>query len=111
MTTPLATDALDIVIFGGAGDLSFRKLLPALYMAHLHDKLSPQTRIVAVGRQAWTRDEYIDFIHQRTPDFIEKNAYTTADWQTFLARLVYVALDVTQAGDYAILCETSNGVK
>ena len=30
---------LDIVIFGGAGDLSFRKLLPALYMAHLHDKL------------------------------------------------------------------------
>jgi glucose-6-phosphate 1-dehydrogenase len=28
------SSAYDIVIFGGAGDLSFRKLLPALYMAH-----------------------------------------------------------------------------
>ncbi|HEY4294893.1 MAG TPA: hypothetical protein VGM85_00310, partial [Paraburkholderia sp.] len=26
---------LDMIIFGGTGDLSFRKLLPALYMAHL----------------------------------------------------------------------------
>jgi glucose-6-phosphate 1-dehydrogenase len=108
MTSPLSADALDIVIFGGAGDLSFRKLLPALYMAHLHDKLSPQARIVAVGRQPWTLDEYIDFIHQRTPDFIEKNAFNEADWQTFLARLVYVALDVTQASDYAKLKAACN---
>jgi glucose-6-phosphate 1-dehydrogenase len=108
MTSPLSADALDIVIFGGAGDLSFRKLLPALYMAHLHDKLSPQARIVAVGRQTWTLDEYIAFIHQRTPDFIEKNAYNETDWQTFLARLVYVALDVTQASDYAKLKAVCN---
>jgi len=108
MTSHHSADAVDIVIFGGAGDLSFRKLLPALYMAHLHDKLSPQARIVAVGRQRWTLDEYIDFIHQRTPDFIEKNAFNKADWQTFLARLVYVALDVTQASDYAKLKAVCN---
>lgn len=108
MNTSVTPEALDIVIFGAAGDLSFRKLLPALYMAHLHDKLAPQTRIVAVGRQAWTRDAYIEFIHQRTPDFIEKNAYTTADWQTFLARLVYVALDVIQASDYVKLKAVCN---
>ena len=108
MTSPLSADALDIVIFGGAGDLSFRKLLPALYMAHSHDKLSPQARILAVGRQTWTLDEYIDFIHQRTPDFIEKNAFNETDWQTFLARLVYVALDVTQASDYAKLKAVCN---
>ena len=30
---------LDLVIFGGVGDLSVRKLLPALYMAHLHNNL------------------------------------------------------------------------
>jgi glucose-6-phosphate 1-dehydrogenase len=108
MTSHHSADAVDIVIFGGAGDLSFRKLLPALYMAHLHDKLSPQARIVAVGRQRWTLDEYIDFIHQRTPDFIEKNAFNKADWQTFLARLEYVALDVTQASDYAKLKAVCN---
>ncbi len=39
------TALLDLVIFGGVGDLSVRKLLPALYMAHLHDNLGADTRV------------------------------------------------------------------
>ncbi|CAN1520143.1 Zwf Glucose-6-phosphate 1-dehydrogenase [Burkholderiaceae bacterium] len=97
------TGALDIVIFGGAGDLSFRKLLPALYMAHLHSRLSPGTRIVAVGRQNWSREEYLAFIDKHSPQFIEKNALTPDDWKRFMDRLVYVSLDVTAASDYAKL--------
>ena len=85
-TTPTETGALDIVIFGGAGDLSFRKLLPALYMAHLHSRLSPGTRIVAVGRQNWSREEYLDFIDKHSPQFIEKNALTPDDWKRFMDR-------------------------
>ena len=91
---------LDIVIFGGAGDLSFRKLLPALYMAHLHDKLDASARIIAVGRQDWTRQEYLDFIDKNSPSFIEKDAFTSDDWQSFLNRLVYVSMDVTNANDF-----------
>ncbi|WP_310646531.1 glucose-6-phosphate dehydrogenase [Limnohabitans sp.] len=102
-TTPTETGALDIVIFGGAGDLSFRKLLPALYMAHLHSRLSPETRIVAVGRQNWSREEYLEFIDKNSPQFIEKNAFTADDWKRFMDRLVYVSLDVTAASDYAKL--------
>ena len=102
-TTPIETGALDIVIFGGAGDLSFRKLLPALYMAHLHSRLSPETRIVAVGRQNWSREEYLEFIDKHSPQFIEKNAFTADDWKRFMDRLVYVSLDVTAASDYAKL--------
>ena len=93
----------DIVIFGGAGDLSFRKLLPALYMAHLHDKLQADTRIVAIGRQPWSRDEYLNFIDSHSPAFIEKNAFSSSDWQGFLSRLTYVSMDVTSAADYAKL--------
>jgi len=102
-TTPKETGALDIVIFGGAGDLSFRKLLPALYMAHLHSRLSPETRIVAVGRQNWSREAYLDFINEHSPQFIERNAFTADDWNRFMDRLVYVSLDVTAASDYAKL--------
>ena len=94
---------LDIVIFGGAGDLSFRKLLPALYMAHLHDKLDATARIIAVGRQEWTRQAYLDFIDQNSPAFIEKEAFSADDWQSFLNRMTYVSMDVTQAGDFAKL--------
>jgi glucose-6-phosphate 1-dehydrogenase len=94
---------LDIVIFGGAGDLSFRKLLPALYMAHLHDKLEANTRIIAVGRHAWSREEYLAFIDSNSPVFIDSDAFNANDWQGFLARLAYVSLDITQATEFSKL--------
>jgi glucose-6-phosphate 1-dehydrogenase len=77
----------DIVIFGGAGDLSFRKLLPALYMAHAHGKLEGDTRIIGIGRQAWSRAQYLEFINEQSPPFIEANAFKQDDWQSFLNRL------------------------
>ena len=61
-STPAPAAPLDLVIFGGAGDLALRKLLPALYMAHLHHNLPEGTRIVALGRQAWDRAAFIGFI-------------------------------------------------
>lgn len=105
IATPTQTSAapLDLVIFGGAGDLSFRKLLPALYMAHLHGKLAVEARIIAIGRQNWTREEYVAFIDSHSPAFLEASAYNVRDWQNFLARLNYVGMDALQAGDYAQL--------
>ena len=90
----------DIVIFGGAGDLSFRKLLPALYMAHAHGKLEGDTRIIGIGRQAWSRAQYLEFINEQSPPFIEANAFKQDDWQSFLSRLQFVQLDLINAGDY-----------
>ena len=84
------SSAYDIVIFGGAGDLSFRKLLPALYMAHAHDKLDRDTRIIGIGRQSWSREQYLDFINQQSPPFIETSAFKQTDWQSFLNRLQFV---------------------
>ena len=86
LSSPDAPD-LDVIIFGGAGDLSFRKLLPALYMAHVHDKLSEHTRIIALGRQAWSRDDYLQFIREHSLAFIDAQAFDANDWQRFLQRL------------------------
>jgi glucose-6-phosphate 1-dehydrogenase len=87
MSPVAAADAPDIVIFGGAGDLSCRKLLPAFYMAHMHSRLEPGVRIIAVGRQAWSRQQYLDFIDARSPAFIEPAAMDASLWAEFLARL------------------------
>ena len=106
MTTPI-TAPLDIVIFGGAGDLAFRKLLPALYMAHLHQRLPEGTRVLGVGRQPWSRDEYQAFINQHSTPFVDAETRASAshasDWPAFLSRLDYVPLDAGQAPDYARL--------
>lgn len=105
MTSAHDSAAPDIVIFGGAGDLSFRKLLPALYMAHLHSRLEDGVRIIAVGRQPWSRQQYLDFIDARSPGFIEPQAMETGAWRRFLARLQYVTVDVTEGRSYQALAD------
>ncbi|AOS78484.1 MULTISPECIES: glucose-6-phosphate dehydrogenase [Hydrogenophaga] len=104
METSTPTDApLDLVIFGGAGDLSLRKLLPALYMAHLHKTLPDDTRIVALGRHAWDRAAFTAFIDDKVRGFIASDALDALAWQGFVQRLVYVSLDATRAEDFAAL--------
>jgi glucose-6-phosphate 1-dehydrogenase len=102
-STPTPAAPLDLVIFGGVGDLSVRKLLPALYMAHLHNNLNPQTRIHALGRQAWDRGAFLAFIQEKVPGFIDPKAFKPEAWQGFMERLHFVSVDATQAGDFQAL--------
>ena len=96
---------LDIVIFGGAGDLSWRKLLPALYMAHLHDSLPERTRIVGVGRHDWNREQYVAFVDEMAAPQVEARCLLPEPWQGFLQRLDFVSLDASVADGYARLRE------
>ena len=51
------------VIFGGTGDLTHRKLMPAFYNL-VHDNLLPEHfAIVAVGRRPITLEQYRDDVH------------------------------------------------
>lgn len=42
--------SFDLVFFGGTGDLTWRKLMPALFQAWRHGKLPADGRILAVAR-------------------------------------------------------------
>ena len=95
-----AAAPLDLVIFGGVGDLSVRKLLPALYMAHLHNNLPEETRIHALGRQSWDRAAFLHFIHERVRGFIGEKAYTDEAWASFVRRLCYVCIDATEPASF-----------
>ncbi|WP_028225186.1 glucose-6-phosphate dehydrogenase [Paraburkholderia ferrariae] len=98
---------VDMIIFGGGGDLAARKLLPALYMAHLHRNLPPETRIIAVGRKNWTIDDYRAFMNEQSRPFIDQKAFDAAAWDRFLGLFQYVLIDVNAAADYARLKEAS----
>ncbi|WP_157272073.1 glucose-6-phosphate dehydrogenase [Azohydromonas aeria] len=95
MDTPDAAP-LDLIIFGGTGDLAWRKLLPALYMAHLHGSLGERHRIVGLGRHDWSRRQYVEFVDRMSRPVVEPAAMQPLHWQDFLRRLDYVQLDATQ---------------
>ena len=98
--TPSPAAPLDLVIFGGVGDLSVRKLLPALYMAHLHNNLPEQTQIIALGRQSWDRAAFLHFIQEKVRGFIGEKAYTDEAWASFVRRLTFVSIDATETASF-----------
>ena len=98
--TTTQSEELDILIFGGTGDLSFRKLLPALYMAHVHGRLPAHTRIIGVGRHAWDLAQYRSFLQEHSPPFVDPASFSNEAWDTFVQRIDYCSLDATQASDY-----------
>ena len=51
-------ESCSYVIFGSTGNLSRVKLMPALYHLEVAGKLSPGTRILALGRRPWERSRF-----------------------------------------------------
>ena len=84
---------MTIVIFGGAGDLTHRKLLPALYNLHVDHLLPPGIAIVGVGRKAMTDDAYREFAKDGVTQF-SRRPIDDAAWQTLAASLFFVAAEI-----------------
>jgi len=90
------------VIFGASGDLTSRKLVPALYRLFQKERLPPETRVVGFSRtqfsdEAW-REQLAETTRQHTGD-----AFESETWNRFAARLFYTAGDIGQAADFESL--------
>ena len=95
----LHTEPLTIVIFGGAGDLAHRKLLPALYNLHVDGLLPPRVAIVGTGRSELTDDQYREFAKEGVIRFSRRQP-DAALWQTFAQSLFFV--NSTLDGEHAL---------
>jgi glucose-6-phosphate 1-dehydrogenase len=97
--------ASEIVIFGALGDLSRRKLLPALYQLDACGLINEQSRIVGVARNEHTDEEFKAIVLENINTFV-KEPVEESVLARFMARFVYVKLDMKEAGDYANLATT-----
>ncbi|HWH13463.1 MAG TPA: glucose-6-phosphate dehydrogenase [Miltoncostaeaceae bacterium] len=92
-----------VVIFGASGDLTHRKLMPALYNLALQQLLPPEMAIVGVARTAWTDDEFRDEM-RRAVDAHSRSGRTDGDvWHGFARRLRYVPASFDDPQAYARL--------
>ncbi len=89
-----------IVIFGASGDLTSRKLLPALYSLW-HDRyLADHSPIIGCARRAKTDEEFRNEMRQAVEAHGRRGSTTGEDWQRFAARLFYRQLDLSQPDGY-----------
>jgi glucose-6-phosphate 1-dehydrogenase len=93
----------DLVFFGGTGDLTWRKLMPALFQAFRHGKLPCGGRILSVARDNQTDDQYRAWLQQRFADVEGAKRPSTEEFERFAQLLHYRRMDLSQPSDYAQL--------
>ena len=86
MNTPDAP-APTIVIFGASGDLTRRKLMPALYNLYCKGRIPASTRIVGFARSDYSHDAFRQAMREGVKEFSER--YGEDDWAAFGRNLYY----------------------
>ena len=83
---------VDLIIFGATGDLSARKLFPALFQLDAAGLLPDDLRIIAVARQEQTTEGFHHELLARIGSAKRQSISDTA-WQQFAQRLTYLSAD------------------
>jgi len=86
-------EVFDLVIFGGAGDLALRKLMPALYHRDADGQLPSGCRIISVGRRQISRNEFLGTVHDSLKVRLSDSDYSEEQLKVFASRIQYVQAD------------------
>ena len=93
-------DAIDIMLFGGKGDLAQRKLIPALFHLHCHGALAPTSRIIGLSRSKISSQQYRDLLNTALKDVLNKRNCSEEDWKSFSQRIEFLSLDGNNREDF-----------
>jgi len=97
--------AFDLVFFGGTGDLTWRKLMPALFQAFRHGKLPGDGRILAVARDEQSDEKYRAWLKERFQEVEGDKRPSSEEFERFAAQVFYRRMDLSQPEHYAKLKE------
>ncbi|RZI82990.1 MAG: glucose-6-phosphate dehydrogenase [Rubrivivax sp.] len=92
--------SFDLVFFGGTGDLTWRKLMPALFQAWRHGKLPADGRILAVARDERDDAGYRAWLHDRLLEAEPAKRPAEDEFAKFSALIHYLRMDLSQPSDY-----------
>ncbi|MFM8524478.1 MAG: glucose-6-phosphate dehydrogenase [Cyanobacteriota bacterium] len=91
-----------LVIFGASGDLTHRKLVPALFELFRQRRLPSEFAILGCARRPWTDDDFRARLAQAMAGEIAEHH---SAWEQFSAGLFYEAVDLEQPQDMVRLAE------
>ncbi len=97
-------------IFGASGDLTRRKLIPALYRLHQQNRLPQETRVVGCSRSPYTDEQWRDEMRETTAKFLGE-PIDEAQWKGFAQGLFYHPLDINEQDDFRQLGERLDAIE
>jgi glucose-6-phosphate 1-dehydrogenase len=100
-----AAGSCTLVIFGAAGDLTRRLLIPALYNLACDGLLPPQFAIAGVAREELSDQQFRDRLTAGIKQFNTRPTFDAAVWDIFVGRIRYVRGSFEDPQTYARLSE------
>jgi len=94
-----------LIIFGATGDLTHRKLMPALYRLYKKDTLTENFFILAVARRKQTTDQFQEEMLKAVKLALPED-FNDSVWAEFASRVYYSSLDFSDTESYKLLKET-----
>ncbi len=97
--------SFDLVLFGGTGDLAWRKLMPALFQAFRHGTLPRDGRIIGIARDSLSDEQFRRLIEERFARVELDKRPGPDEFCRFAQSLHYQRLDLSKPEDYGALKE------
>jgi len=92
-------DICTLVIFGASGDLTQRKLAPALYNLYRKGRLPDGIRLVGTARTPYSSQEFRDRLREGTLQF-DREMFDADAWDAFAPRIAYWPGSLKEPGDF-----------
>jgi len=98
-------EPIDILLFGGRGDLTQRKLIPSLFQLHKKGSLAPDSRIIGLSRSGISSEEYCEILFNALEEYAPKCVGTEEQWSNFTQRVSFLTLDGNSRDDFIKLSQ------
>ena len=95
----------NIVIFGASGDLTKRKLLPALAHMHRWNLLGPHSRIIGSVREDWSKSHWEHYVHEQLLHYFPEAVMNPHSWKKIADKLDLVNGDLADPEMYKQLAK------
>ncbi len=90
-----------LVIFGASGDLTKRKLIPALYDLQIQGYLPDKFAVLGVGRTKLSDEVFQDRMSESLIEFVDE--VDDSEVNKFIEKLHYLPIDTAEKDDYKLL--------
>ena len=96
-----------LIIFGASGDLTHRKLIPALFELYLQRRIPSEFAIVGCARRPWSDQDFKEKMQAKLADQISENE---KEWEQFSNYLFYEPVDLQQEDHVVRLSKRLNEI-
>lgn len=103
--SPLHSQSILFFIFGGTGDLTSRKLLPALYNLYLDGWMPENFKVIGLGRTQQSDDQFRSLLLEDINKFSRRGKAEPGKWKTFAAHINFQVSEINEGKTYQEIAE------